>query len=59
MKLIFEIAGIGIVTSLLSILLDSAGKKDISSLIYIAGTISSILLLAKEAATLLNLLKGL
>ena len=59
MKLIFEIAGIGIVTSLLSILLDSAGKKDISSLIHIAGTISSILLLAKEAVNLLNLLKGL
>lgn len=59
MKLIFEIAAIGIVTSLLSILLDSAGKKDLSSLIYIAGTISSILLLAKESLDLLNLLKGL
>ncbi len=59
MKLIFEIAVIGIVTSLLSILLDSAGKKDISVLIYIAGTITSLLLIAKEASSLLVLLKGL
>ncbi len=59
MKLIFEIAAIGIVTSLLSIMLDSAGKKDISILLCLAGTIASVLLIANEASNLMSVLKEL
>ena len=59
MKLIFEIAGIGIVTSLLSIMLESAGKKDIAMLLCMAGTIASVLLIANVASELLSVLKGL
>jgi stage III sporulation protein AC len=59
MDLIFKIAAIGIVVSVLNVLLNKSGREEYSMMITLAGLIIVLLMMVKEVAELFQTVKTL
>lgn len=58
-NLIFKIAGIGIVVSILNILLSKSGRDEQGTMVILAGLIAVMIILAGEISELFSMLKQL
>jgi stage III sporulation protein AC len=57
--LVFKIAAIGILISILNIVLNKAGREEIAMMTTLAGIVVVLLMVAKEIVNLFNTVKAL
>ncbi len=59
MEIIFKLAGIGLITSIVNQILKYCGKEEIASVTTLAGLIISLLMVVNLVQDLFNTVKGL
>lgn len=59
MEIIFKLAGIGLITSIVNQILKHCGKEDIGSIVTLAGLIVSLLMVINLIEDLFNTVKSL
>lgn len=57
MDLIFKIAGIGILISIINIVLNKSGREDVAMLTTLAGVIAVLLMLVRQISDLFQTVK--
>ena len=57
--LIFQIAGLGIVTAVLNQLLSRAGRDEMALLVTIAGLVAALVIVAREIGELFGIIKNI
>ena len=58
-ELIFRIAAVGILITVINQLLQKAGREEYATMVTIAGVVIAVLMIAREIANFFETLKGL